>query len=168
MRSAISRRSCSLSMVQVLPRAMRLSSRAAGRGEHGPRRPGVDRAVGCDSLGGGSWLGGEGGDMWTCHRNFRPGRVLMALIGAAIVYALWQRHQDTLDKENPVNLPIVADAYVWPTGCDEKIYERGDNISWKSQSSKYYMRSRLKYRFSSDINPKNTSYYYMVGNDAIK
>ena len=104
----------------------------------------------------------------------RPGFVkwrnrFFILVGVCLLMiVVREKYEMHVDRDNPVNLPIVAEKYVWPVGCEERNYVKGDPISSNCMSKKYYMRSGLKYKFNGYIEyvNKTPNYYYRVQNDA--
>jgi hypothetical protein len=100
-------------------------------------------------------------------------RLLLAFVIAFLLYAGKQRYEEHQDWNNRIAMPITAEPYVWPEGCEKKEYVDMSKISKKCESIKYYMGSDRKYywrdRPSSQLSySQRPDYYYRVGNDALE
>ena len=85
-------------------------------------------------------------------------RIAIPLILVAIIFSM---------RPKPVpfsNLGIQASPYVWPIGCDERIYEDLDKISEACISESYYIGDGKRYGWPQAI--FGGTRYYRVGNDA--
>jgi hypothetical protein len=69
------------------------------------------------------------------------------------------------DRKPFVNPKIVAEAYVWPIGCEKKIYMEGDYIAQACMKSEYYIYEWKRYGWH--VTSKGFQGFYRVSNDAI-
>ena len=68
------------------------------------------------------------------------------------------------EKRPFVNPRIEASPYVWPAGCEEKEYSRGDEISKSCLESQYSIPDYKKYGWPRSSKRAN---YYRIGRDAV-
>ena len=100
-------------------------------------------------------------------------RVFMGLGVLLLALVARGKIEENFDRNNPIYVPIIADTYIWPEGCEDRKYVDGGDISPNCKSNEYYMGTGLKYiyrynkkEWSFDSGQKYSNSYYRIGNDA--
>ena len=85
--------------------------------------------------------------------------IFVVMVGSALIYvALSPRPEQFV-------IPHIKSApYVWPKGCENKIYNDGDRIPSACADNAYMFKDAEKYGFNSS---RGVHAYYRVNNDAI-
>jgi len=62
---------------------------------------------------------------------------------------------------------IQAAPYIWPSGCENKTYHKGDAISHSCIAESYKFHDAIKYNLSRNDRGSSSQYWYRVGNDLL-
>ncbi len=62
---------------------------------------------------------------------------------------------------------IQAAPFAWPAGCENKVYHKGDAISYSCIVKSYQFQDALKYHLSRDGRSADAARWYRVGNDLL-